>query len=391
MSSGDYVRFPTIWNPNDHIMYAYRYDPFAPSFSEEPTYDIPLMDTSEYMTQLNGESKAASTASLDRVFFNNGKEQYNFLDKASVYYDKVAEVQNAPKREQMSKAAAVIMSSDFPDFQNTLIIGQNLETSIRRGILSSQFQSVALPNLAGKWANFANDLKYYRNIPEGRSPEPSLGSGSITTVETMKHGGAVAITQRAQAVINGDNPFQRFVAQMQDKRSNDENAMVAALIESQTTNTMAGVDFGVRSGTPPLSTQNPIDTLTTLITTFESLSQPLNLFVSRGFMFNEYSFNDIVRGGATSGNPLPTQQNINEQSGPFPGLGGVTWARDNAITSTTKGWAMNSNAIKIFTAASLNYTVVNDDTETTKYVTKNWFNPVVVDSTLIYQITGIAA
>ena len=38
---------------------------------------------------------------------------------------------------------------------------------------------------------------------------------------------------------------------------------------------------------------------------------------------------------------LPTQVNVNESSGPIPALGGVTWVRDNAISSTTGGWAMD--------------------------------------------------
>ncbi len=380
------IRFPTVINPKDGIMYVD--DPY----SKEPTYDIPLIDTKAFMQQVGGESKAASTQHNQDVFFSNEKPEHNFEDIANQYYDKIAQARAASTpQERESKAAAVITSLDFTDFQsaNNVVIGQNPETAIRTGILVGLFETVAVPNLSGRWQSFTNDLKYFRNIPESKSPEPSKGVGTYTTVSVQKHGGAVAITQRAQAVINADNPFQRLVAQMGQKKQFDENDMVADVIEAVTATTYAGVDFGARSGTPPASQTNPIDFLTNTVSTFEALSQMVNLFVSRGFMFWEYIYNDIVRGGTS--NVPPSQGTINEQISAFPGLDGVRWARDNAITSTTAGWAMNDNAIKNFRGPSRNYTIADEDTETTKYVTKNYFLPQLVDSTIIYKVTGIAA
>ena len=52
---------------------------------------------------------------------------------------------------------------------------------------------------------------------------------------------------------------------------------------------------------------------------------------------------------------------------------------------------MNDNAIKLFRGPCRNYTIADEDTETTKYVTKNHFLPQLVDSTLIYKVTGITA
>jgi hypothetical protein len=378
------LKFPTVWNPLDHTIYVDN------PYEKEPTYDTPLMNAKLFMQQLHGESKAANTVSLEDIFYNNdGKEELNFLDKANTYYDKILSARSASSRERNSKAAAVITSKDFTDFQNQLIIGQNVETAIRTGILASLFQTVAVPSLSGKWMSLANDLKYHRNIPETKSPEPSKGAGSVTTISVQKHGGAVAITQRAEAVINGDNPFQRLVNQMGQKKLFDENDMVADEIESNTANSITGVDFGIRSGTPPASTQNPIDLLTTFVTTYEALSQPVNLFVSKGFIYNEFILNDIIRGGIN--NAPPAVGNVDEQVGPFPLLGGVRWARDNAISSATAGWLMNDNAIKLFRGPSRNYTIADEDTETTKYVTKNYFLPETVDTTIIHRVTGVAA
>ena len=413
------IRLATVWNPETNCLHID--DPYEP----EPQYGSIVMDLDAYaQTALAGNSKTASTAPLNQVFYNTKDSEYgiNALDDSNGYFDRIAQSRAAStKIEQLekskalmrdkkyrdfqsvlsiadsilyaqSKAGAIITSLDYTAFQDTPTLGGNVETNIRTGVLAGLFQTVPMPVLTGKWISaMANDLKYYRNLMETESPVPSKGSGSTTTVNIQKHGGAVAITQRAQAVINNDNPFQRLVTQMGQKKLFDENDMIADVIEAVTATTYAGVDFGLRAGTPPLSSTNPVEFLATTISTFEALSQNINLFVSRGLAYTEYIFNDIVRGGALAGNPLPPQVNINEQVSNFPGLDGVRWARDNAITSTTAGWAMNDNAIKLFRGPSRNYTIADEDTETTKYVTKNYFLPQLVDSTLIYKVTGITA
>lgn len=413
------IRLATVHNPKTNCLHID--DPYE----DEPQYGSIVMDIDAYMSALGGKSKTASSAPLHQIFFNTKDEEsgVNAEDMANDYYDKMLQSRAASTKDERiqkaealmgnkkyrdfesllaiaqsiawtqtrSKAGAIITSLDYADFQDTPLLGGNLETSIRTGILAGLFQTVPMPVLSGKWRAETNDLKYYRNIPESKSPEPSKGVGTVTTVTVQKHGGAVAITQRAQAVINNDNPFQRLVTQMGQKKLFDENDMIADEIEGNTANTYAGVDFGLRAGTPPLSSINPVDFLTSTVNTFEALSQNINLFISRGFMFWEYAFNDIIRGGALAGNPAPPQGNINEQISGFPGLDGVRWARDNAITSTTAGWAMNDNAIKLFRGPSRNYTIADEDIETTKYVTKNYFLPETVDTTLIYKVTGIAA
>ena len=415
------IRLATVWNPETNCLHID--DPYEP----EPQYGSIVMDLDAYaQTALAGNSKTASTAPLHQVFYNTKDSEYgiNALDDSNGYFDGIAQSRAASsKTEQLekskalmadrkyrdfqsilsiadslvyaqnhSKAGAIITSLDYSAFQETPTVGGNVETNIRTGVLASLFQTVAMPVLTGKWISaMANDLKYYRNLMETESPIPSKGTGATTTVNIQKHGGAVAITQRAQAVINNDNPFQRLVTQMGQKKLFDENDMIADVIEAVTATTYAGVDFGLRAGTPPLSSTNPVDFLATTISTFEALSQNINLFISRGLAYTEYIFNDIVRGGALAGNPLPPQVNINEQVSNFPGLDGVRWARDNAITSTTAGWAMNDNAIKLFRGPSRNYTIADEDIETTKYVTKNYFLPQLVDSTLIYKVTGITA
>lgn len=413
------IRLATVHHPKTNCLHID--DPYE----NEPQYGSIVMDIGAYMDSLGGTSKAASTAPLHQIFYNTHDEESGIAaaDLANEYYDKIVQsraastpaeriekaealmgnkkyrdfqsllaiAQSIDYAQKHSRAGAVITSLDYTSFQDTPTLGGNVENRIRTGILASLFQTVPMPVLSGKWRSETNDLKYYRNLMETESPVPSKGTGTTTTVTIQKHGGAVAITQRAEAVINNDNPFQRLVTQMGQKKLFDENDMIADEIEANTANTYAGVDFGLRAGTPPLSSTNPIDFLNTTRTTFGALSQDIDLFISRGFMYWEYFWNDVVRGGALAGNPIGNSGTVNEQISPFPGLDGVRWARDDAITATTAGWALNNNAIKLFRGPSRNYTIADEDIETTKYVTKNYFMPETMDTALIYKITGIAA
>jgi len=72
-------------------------------------------------------------------------------------------------------------------------------------------------------------------------------------------------------------------------------------------------------------------------------------------------------------------------------LPGVTWYRDNAISSSTNGWALDTEAIKIFRGPTTAYTVSNQDTETTKDVLRRYMQVETVDGALIYLVTDIAA
>ena len=380
------IEFPVVYNPKDSIVYVD--DPYR----KVPVYNIPLMNVAAYMNSLPHASKAASVNSpLEEIYFNNGKPEYNFLDMAIEFTDKAHQAQQLGSPfARRSAAAALITSTDYADFQNVTIIGQTTQTPIKRGITKQQFEEISVPNLTGKFASFDDDLKWHTDIPEGKSPEPSGGTGSLLSIAVTKHGGAVAITERAELVINGDNPFPRLVSRLQDKRELSENAMVVAEIESNTAHSQAGVDAGSRSGTPPVSQTNPLDTITILIGISENLNKGFNKFFSKGFIYNEWNLNDIIR-GAGNLSPLPTQQSIDESTSPFPAYGGITWVKDNAFTSSTAGWLLNDEAIKNFRGPTRAYTVADPDAETRKYVTKVYYKPDTVESANIYRITGIAA
>ena len=372
---------PIIFNPVDHTIYMDDLSQLNDSYQ----YTNPIMNAKSY--SLAASAKTEDPLRVTENFYNNGTEETNFADIANDFYSGINKARETGDR---SKAAAIITSKEFTLFQDTVVLGTNEET-IRTGILTQLFEDVNTPTLVGKYRAFANDLVYFTNLAESKSPEPTFGAASETTIEVPKHGGAVAITDRARQVIQGaDAIYSRLIGQLQQKRSLSESIIVRNAIEAiAATNDQTGVDFGVRSGSPPVSTTNPIDTLIKLVNFFEGTNGIFNTFVSNALPYIEYVNNDLVRGVGT---PLSSVGTANESSGPLPGASGVTWYRDNLMTTLTEGYAMDRNkAGRNFRGPTRAYTVTDPDTETEKYVTKSHFDCVIVDGTVIARVTGIQA
>ena len=387
-----------ILNPLDNWIYLYNSMDGSANGRGEFSYTVPVMNAGKWnqvSANMGMDSKVASVqndlTSLADVFTDEEVPGYNmtWCDLAkNVLYER----RQAKASKDVSRMAAVITSKDFEIFQVPTILGTNA-VNIRTGVLTQQFEEIATPQLFGRWATETDDLIYHTFVPEGTTVDPSKGGVEQLDIFVPKHEGAVAITTRAQMIIGGADPLTRLTQRLAQKRLQKENAIVAAEIESNTAHTTAGVDFGAVSGTPPLSTTNPAALWTTLIGLFEGLNKGnLNLFVSKGFIYNEYTLNSQVRGVGTAGGvPLAAQQNINEMSGPVPGLGGVTWVRDNAISSSTDMWAMDRMAIKNFRGPTTTFTIQTNDFEATKNVLRSYYLCETVDSDLIYKVTAVAA
>jgi hypothetical protein len=359
-----------------------------------PDYIHPVMNVkawNEHNQRTASITPEGDPLMLSDVFYDTlipGTDM-TFQDQAK---NVLQEFTNAKRDKDIQRAASVITSKDYASFQETIILGQNI-VNVRTGVLTGLFESISVPNLKGEWATFDDGIKYFNNVAEGTTVEPSGGTGSIVTVEIPKNEGAVAITDRASMVINNDNPYTRLSARLGEERLKNENAVVAAEIESNTAHTLTGVDFGTR--TSMLSTTNPIDFWNTAITTFDGLNKNMfNLIVSKAFILNEYNNNDVVAGrGSSGGPPLQTMGNVNEsvQNG-VPGLvGGVRWATDNAISSSTAMWVLWDGSIKVFRGPLTLFGVRKEEIEYTKTVLRAYMTSETVEPDTVYQATGVAA
>ena len=379
-----------VLNPVTEVEYLYD-----SAQGGNPDYIHPVMDVkawNEHTQRTASITPDSDPLMLSDVFYDTKVpgQDFTFQDMAK---DVLQEFQNSKRDRDTSRAASVITSKDFAAFQETVILGQNITTAIRTGILTGLFGSISVPNLKGEFASFDDGVKYFNNVPEGTTVEPSGGTGSITTVEIPKNEGAVAITDRAQMVINNDNPYTRLSAALGQKRLENENAVVAAEIQSNTAHTFTGVDFGAR--TSMLSTQNPIDFWNGVINTWDGLNKVMfNLIVSKSLVLNEYNNNDVVSGrGSAGGPPLQQTSNLNEsvQTGVAGLSGGVRWATDNAITSATAMWIMWDGAIKVFRGPLTLFGVRKEEIEYTKTVLRAYMTSETVEPDLIYTATGVQA
>ena len=363
-----------IYNPEDRCVYEDN-----PSRRLDDTYEYGnmILNAKRY-NEIVKKNDSNDPLKITDVFY--GK----YADNAKDFYSKLSD---ARESQDKSLAAAIITSKEYSLLQDTVVLGQN-EELIKTGILASIFEEISTPTLTGKYTTFAEDLKWHVNIPESKSPEPSMGGYSVTTIEVPKSGGAVAITERARQVINGADVFARLVSQLQNKRLRAENQAVASTIEANTTNSLTGTDWGARAS--GASSNNPIDVFNDIQNTFSSKVAKPTHFVSKWLGYAELFNNDFVKG---TGQPLKaiSGTSFGESVADFPVINGIRYVADSDITSATAGWVFASQAIKLFRGPSRAYTVNDPDTETEKYVTKTHFLPATVDSTLIYRVTGITA
>ena len=318
----------------------------------------------------------------------NGSDPYKITDAflgkyADTAKNMITEIRTARQTRDKSLAAAIITSKDYGLLQDTVVIAsQFTPESIEVGPTSALFEEIGTTTFSGKWRDFAHDLKWYRNIPEGKSPEPSKGTSSEATFNVQKHGGAVAITDRARDVINSVDIFSRLVNQLQEVRLRDENLLVVEEIENNTGNSETGIDFSTASS-------NPLAMINEIIADFgRTPDTRWDTFLSKGFIRNWYNALDVIRGQLA---PIPNQS---VQQGAMKVAGfpvEVTWVAEEDLSSSTAGIALNRTALKKFRGPTRQYTITDQEKEYQKYTIKTHLAAKTVKPELIYNVTGINA
>jgi hypothetical protein len=320
----------------------------------------------------------------------NGNDPFSISDAFFGKYadqakEMIAEIRTARKTRDKSLAASIITSKDYSLLQDTVVIAsQFTPESIEVGATSALFEEIGTTTFSGKWRDLQSDLKWYRNIPEGKSPEPSKGTSSEATFSVQKHGGAVAITDRARDVINSVDIFSNLVNKLQEVRLRDENLLVIEEVENNTTNTEAGIDFSVAAS-------NPLAVINEIIADFGNKPETRwNTFLSKGFIQNWYLALDVIRG---QNSPIPNQavaagRTLSSVPG-FPQE--VKWVGEEDLTSTVDGIAMNNTAVKKFRGPTRQYTITDPEKEYQKYTTKTHLAAKTVKPELIFVVTNINA
>ena len=371
-----------ILNPVTGIVYLYNN-----AAGGEFKYEEPVMDGKRWAETWNKvASEQDDMTAISDIFYDTRVpgEDFTYTDLVKGIHQ---DLNHAKAAKDVNRIASVITSKDYEAFQVPTLVSTTT-TTMRTGILTGLFEEVATPQLSVRYGTETDDLIWHTFVPEGVTVDPSKGAAGYTDIFVSKHEGAVAETFRAKMVLGGNDPLARLTQRLALKRLQAENQMVADEIEGNTSGPTSGVDFGAR--TSMLSTTEPSALWNTLITLFESFNKgTFNTIVSKGFIYNEYILNDVVRGVNA---PLPPQSTTNEKQFSVPGLPGVTWATDNTISSSTAMWVMDRDlAIKNFRGPTTAFTVESQERETTKNVIRTYFKTKTVDTDMIEYVTGVAA
>jgi hypothetical protein len=314
--------FGFVWNPEDHCIYLDN-----PSRrGDQLKYEDKVMNALGWAKGTDAIPENHQKGVAAAAAYTGG------TDILDVFYGPFAEladcriqdIRTARKTNDAGLAASVITSADYDLFTQPVVLGESVET-IPTGVLLNFFNDVATPRLKGLWQDSTTGVEYYMNVPEGMLPEPSKGLGTTIQIDVPKHAGGVEITERADLILGGQNPFASLVAALGQKRLQRENGLVAAELENATT-VISGVDFGLRAGTPPSSSNYPNDLWQQIIDAFSAMGGTFNGAASKNIVWNEYKNNDYNKGFQT------VSQNVSAGDGTSaaPGVDGVTWFRDQA-------------------------------------------------------------
>lgn len=374
--------FGFVWNPEDHCIYLDK----PSNKGHQIKYEDKVMDAlawakgNNLIKQDNEKGLAAAAtigdpSDLQDCFFGPWIELADYRDQ---------DVQTARKTNDKGLAASIITSTDYDLFAQPTILGESVET-ISPGVLLNFWADVATPRLKGQWQDTTTGVEYYLNVPEGELPEPSKGLAAVIDIDVPKHAGGVEITERADLVLGGNNPYASLVTALGQKRLLRENGLVAAELENTTT-VISGVDFGLRAGTPPSSSNYPNDLWQTIIDSFVGGS--FNGVASKNLVFNEYKNNDYNKGYQNTSLNVSTP----DASGPAPGVDGVTWFRDQAIVSATKLWAADRDKSgKNFRGPVRSFDISSERTESRSTWIKSYLQVKIVDQDFIREVTGVTA
>jgi hypothetical protein len=376
--------FGFVWNPEDHCVYLDNPSKKGQQIEyRDKVFDALAWAKANNLIKPNNEKGLAAAASigdpsdLQDCFFGAFVELADCMDM-----DK----DKAIRTQDKGLAGSIITSVDYDILSQPIILGESVE-AISPGVLLGFFDDVATPRLKGNWFDSTSGVEYFTNVPEGILPEPTKGVGSTVAIDVPKHAGGVEITERADMILGGTNIYNDLVTALGRKRLMRENGLVAAELENTTT-VIAGVDFGLRAGTPPSSSNYPNDLWQTIIDSFAGGGGVFNGVASKNIAFNEYKNNDYNKGYQTP------SLNVSgpDASGPAPGVDGVTWFRDNAILSATKLWAADrGRAGKNFRGPVRSFDLSSERTESRATYIKSYLQVKIVDQDFIREVTGVTA
>ena len=220
-------------------------------------------------------------------------------------------------------------------------------------------------------------------LPELDEADLISHSESRTTKVLYKNVGHIAISEEAE--LKGSHPTQQL---RQEKTMKDMaraiNGQIATELETATD--VAGSDWGATSGTPPDSSNNPIDDISGVMTTIEGNGFNVDYIAGHDRPITDLLTNKFIRGRGNVGIGTNVLGNNSVTESGLP----ASIVKDQALTNTIATVA-SKDAVWLGQGPTAVASYTNDQAGYKGWLVKQWWFPYLAQGGAIRNLTGVSA
>jgi len=348
---------------------------------------------SEYVNTAFGGIDGSLTPDLDRPLAQFNVEYDNKIPKLVIkpldeYGEALKAFAEAKRRAggnvvraTKELATAGIVDSNTIDATKSLnILDRVLGLQVRDFFLMNTVTLVPSPNLVFTVDTYTEG-SVQEQVPELDEPDLITHSESRATKILYKNIGHIAISEEAD--LKGSHPTMQL---RQEKTIKDLaraiNAQLATELETATG--VAGADWGATSGTPPDSSNNPINDIEGVMTTIEGNGFNTEYIAAHNRPATDLTTNKFIRGRGNEGigtNVLLSNQ-INEMG--IPAI-----LKDQALTNTV-AIVGSKDATWLGQGPTAVASYINDQAGYKGWLAKQWWFPFLSQAGGIRKLTGVS-
>jgi len=337
--------------------------------SAEPDYDRPL-------AEFNVVPNAAGIPEIKI------KPLDEYGAALQVWNEALSRASGNPVKAQKEIATAGIVNSQTIDVTKSLnILDRVLGLQVRNFFLQQTVTMVPSPNLVFTVDEYAEGA-VQEKVPELDEPQLITHTETRVTNVLYKNIGHIAISEEAD--MKGSHPTMQL---RQEKTLKDLarviNNQIATILATATD--VAGADWGATSGTPPDSSNNPLDDIQPVITIIEGNGFNVDYIAGHDAPVTKLLTNKFVRGRGNEniGTNVLQANNLGEN-----GLPPII--KDQALVSTTAIVA-SKDAVWLGQGPTAVAAYVNDQAGYKGWLAKQWWFPYLAQAGAIRELTGVAS
>jgi len=344
-------------------------------FSVDPTNElIPDMDN-----PLGHFSASVAKSGLPELSFT----AYDQYGEALKEWSDLKSKYGAVGASKKIATANIVNSQTIDQTKSLNILDRVLGLQVRDFFLQTVVTPIPSPQLVFTVDTY-NDGSVQGKVPELDEAELISHTESRSTQVLYKNVGHIAISEEAD--MKQSHPTMQL---RQDKTMKD----MARLINSQiatvlaTATDVAGADWGAVSGTPPDSSNNPINDIQNVMTTIEGNGFNVDYVAGHDRPITDLLTNKFIRGRGNVGigtDVLGKNVGIRELGIP------AEIVKDQALPNTT-ALVGSKDAVWLGQGATIVANYLNDQAGYRGWLVKQWWLPYLAQAGAVRELTGVSA